>query len=92
MQLSHGMEEDDTDSPPPQMAFDADPPASLFDDFVEDAKDVAAFSSEETVEADAIEELAGDDDGVDLWPEANEDSKTDSRNGGTTIRKCRSGY
>ena len=71
MQLSAGMEDITADSSPLETAATDNQTASLFDDFVEDAiDDRSALSSQKFAEADKTMALSGDDDGVDLWPEA----------------------
>ena len=77
MQLSSGMEDDDTDPSPLETGVADSQTASFFDDFVEDVNDYSsALSSPKSTEADESIDSSGDDDGVDLWPEADSSFET----------------
>ena len=77
MQLSAGIKDDDMDSSPLETGAADSQTTSFFDDFVEDVTDYSsALSSVKSTEMDGSIDSSGDDDGLDLWPEAESSLET----------------
>ena len=72
MQFSSEIPEHDIDPPPSGATVEDDQAPSIFDDFIEDAKDAFAAPSHGTVEEDQTGLSTDSDENLDLWPKATE--------------------